>query len=761
MNVFGFRSMLFAGASALALCSDPASAQSAGPTKASSEIETVTVTAEKRTENVQNVPLSITAISGNEIRKLHQTNLLDLQGQVPDVQINHAANSPAAVFSIRGIGSGDPDPFVGSPITTVIDGVPLYFNQVGLAGLLDVNRIEVLKGPQGTLFGANTTGGVVSIISQQPTGDYSGYANLTYGNYGRLDEEGAFNLPLVADELAARVSFLHSSTDGYITNIVDGKGMGSTDDSSARVNLQWTPTTKFSANLILEYDRFRDGSVPAVNMSLPGDAFYVAPGTTFPNAVLPMYASPCKVFGQTCRADNPYESADNSVPDISPLDNYAATLQLNWDSSAGQLVSITGYRRYVLETYEDFDHTPLTLASNHRKTDAWQFTQELRDTIQPSDDLQIQLGAFVIDDHYDQFQNLALNALTVRQYNTQDQDNWSGSLFAQSYYNVTPKLRLEAGVRLSYEKTDMLAATFTYGYPTPGDVSFTGGTLLPPPASVLPEEGQKAWTNVGGKIGAQYNWTDDLMTYAYYARGFKSGGFVGRLGLPTDIGPYNPEYVDTFEVGEKGEWFDRRLLIDGAVFYNLYHDKQLSEAYFTTDSNGNIIQGNSILNAAQAQTKGVELDVRAIPVEGLTLNVSAAYVDAHYTNFLFANPDTGTTDNLAGRQLENVSPWTASAGFSYTAPVATGAATLSMQYRFTAPWYDYEIDPSAAKLQATNYIDGNFDWTPDGAKWTIGTWVRNLADKHYIVSHTEKVGLLGIGSYGPPREYGLTFKYNW
>jgi iron complex outermembrane receptor protein len=216
------------------------------------------------------------------------------------------------------------------------------------------------------------------------------------------------------------------------------------------------------------------------------------------------------------------------------------------------------------------------------------------------------------------------------------------------------------------------------------------------------------------------------------------------------------------DFGTKSEWFDRRLRANIALFYNFYHNLQLDEFYFTHDQSGNLIQGNTILNAAQAHTDGVELEFTAVPVEGLTLNLSAAYLDARYTKFLYANPDTGKTDDLAGRALQNAPPWSGTAGFTYLRPVGHGIASLSVQYRYTAALYNYGLtDPITAKIQATSYVDGTLGWKPDGASWSIEVWARNIANHLYLASVFESPGFLGTGSYAPPREFGATLKYHW
>jgi iron complex outermembrane recepter protein len=750
------------GLPASAAGSDASTAPPVGADTSGTTLEAITVTAQKRSENIQDVPISIAAVTGATIEAQHVVTLEALAGVIPNVQIGHFSNNPdSAVFNIRGMGVIEPDPYAGQTVTVMVDGVPQYFNMISLPDLFDVARVEVLRGPQGTLFGANTTGGVVNIITEQPTGEYGGKAVATVGNYNRIDADAAFNFPIIDNVLAGKISFLHHSEDGYVTNIVNGESMGDANQNALRAYLKWTPSEDFNATLIEEYDHAVNGSPVVVQGGVPGEAEYVPPGTKVPGDLLGQYPSPCLPAGSPCRAPSTYYSANGSVPDRSLQNIYATTLTMNWHTAIGDLVSITGYKRFLEDNYTDQDGTVLFLDATHRTTHGYQISEEVRDAFKPTPGSQIIVGGFVMYDHYHHDQNFEIQfaAPGFSQINDQNQTNHSESIFGQGFFNLTDQLRLQTGIRVTRETTSMTAGLQDFINPS-GIAQFYGNTPIP---GGFTASGEKTWNNVGGKIGLDYKWTPDTLIYIYGARGFKSGGFVGRVGVPSDIGPYNPEYVTTIEGGLKSDWLDHTLRTNVAVFYNKYSNLQVAEIYFATIA-GNEVQGNTILNAAQAKTKGVEFEVEAAPIQNLKLNASVAYLNAKYSSFLFNNSSTpgAPPENLAGDDLQDAPHVTASGGFGYTLPFQPGKASISVQDRYTSSKYFTALnDTPRSFIQPTNYVDGTLEWTPTDEKWSAGLWVRNLANKHYIASVFDAPGTLGLVNYAAPREFGATVRYNW
>jgi len=747
----------------LAMAAIPAHAQEGTAASASEGVQDIVVTAQKRSENIQSVPISVSAVSGEMVENMHAASLKDLQGAVPNVQINNFTNTPnSAVFTIRGIGVIEPDPFAGNTVSIVQDGVPQYFSMGALLDLFDVDRVEVLRGPQGTLFGANTTGGVVNVSTAQPTGEFGGKAEITYGNYNRLDIKAAVDIPLIDDMLAGKIAVMHTGRDGFYTNIVDGSDMGSRNVTALRSYLKYTPTTDLAVTLSGEYGRARNGAPVVVNGSVPGDQLYVPAGTVYAGEKYGMYQSPCISAASPCKAPSKYYSANDTVPDKSDMDTYRATLTIDWKNTAiGDITAITGYKHFKLTEYTDNDATanPANRLDTYRHTTSWQLSQEVRTSVDVTDNVNLLLGGFYLKTHYDHFASLILDfALPgFSQHNRQDQDNWSGSLFAQTFVDITDKLRFQAGIRYTHEKTKMVAGTESFLDPS-GAGQFFGS----PSIGGFVAEGSKSWDKLGWKLGLDYKISKGVLLYGSYARGFKSGGFVGRISAPEDIGPFGPETVDTFETGLKADWFDRRLRTNISAFYTIYKNMQVSQNYILDNGGGATQISTSIFNAAKATIKGLELEVTAVPVDGLTLTGSLAYLDATYDKFLFFNSLSGDYDDLKGYRLQNSPKWASNLGATYEFGLGSGTATMGANYAYTSSKYLQNlIDPPIARIQSTHLVRANLGWKPESGQWSIELWANNLLDKHYVEAATWNTGLFSQISYMPPREYGVSFRLNW
>jgi iron complex outermembrane receptor protein len=757
-------------------------------------LETIVVTAQKKAENLQEVPISVAAVTSGDLEDLAAARLDGLSGTVPNVQIGYFSNTPntAAVY-IRGIGTFEPDPYAGNTVSIVTDGVPQFFSMGALLDLADVQRIEVLRGPQGTLFGANTTGGVVNVVNNQPTQEFGGKLEVNRGNWNRNIVAATINGGLT-DTISGRLTIRNDQRDGWVEDVIDGHSIGDRNVSIFRGALKFEPTDNFDATITGEYDRARNGSPVVVGGNRPGNAALGIPADVefVPAGWNNMYVSPCPPDGGRCKAPDKYLSAQNNgpadasgerVPDQSDMDTYYGNLTMSWrNTPIGDVTSITGYKKFRLFEYTDQDGTPAFLIDTRRRTRGWQLSQELRTSFKPTDRLEVIAGGFFMKTHYDHFQKLRIdfgggatydltNNTTTKgfpglyQLNLQDQDNWSGSLFAQTYFKVTDKLRFQAGLRYTHEKTEMLASTAT-SFSTSGAVSFDGqpigtGAMVSLGTSA-PPKGSKGWDKVGWKVGLDYQFGDNQMVYATWARGFKSGGFSGRIGLPQDIGPYEPETVDTYEIGMKADFMDNRLRTNVAAFYTDYKDLQLAQIYFV-----GTLQGNTILNVGSAKIKGVEFELTAVPVDGLTLNATAAYLDATYDNFIFkttnyAAPGAIRTLDMSGKPMQNAPKWTTAVSAEYIFPVGPGDARVNLQYTYQGEKLLGSIeDVQRSRVQPMSYVNANIDYKPAGTNLTFGLWARNLFDKRYIANVLDLPGTLGLTQYAPPREYGASIKYEF
>lgn len=712
----------------------PAAADTSG------QVEEILVTAQKREESLQKVPISVTAITGASLERSQVNNIQALANSIPNVQINSFSNSPdSAVFTIRGVGVNDADPYVGTTVSVVVDGVVVGVNTAALLSLFDIERVEILRGPQGTLFGANTTGGVVNVITRQPTGKFGGDAQVVYGNYNRLDLNAAINVPLT-DTLAAKVSVLHTGMDGFFRNYGDNRRIGRRDMTTLRGYLKYE-AANYRGTLIGEYGRSRNGSQTSVTIAGPGELFYIP--------------------GQTDQGINFKRGLSNDQPDENNRDTYSATLTQNLNIGAGDIVSITNYREYDNTLYSDDDGTTAILLQTRRKSNQHQFSQELRLHTDLSDSIKLVVGGFYFNQAYTLAQGGKLDGFLrgLGQPQTQRQKNWSISSFGQMYADLTDKLRLQAGLRYSYERTTATSTTANTFTTSPGGLSSFDDPLIP--GSLILASGKKGWSNIGYKVGVDYQLKPTMLAYGYYARGFKSGGFTGRIAQPADLGPYDPEHLDTFEVGLKTDLFDRRVRFNLSAFYNIYKNMQVVQNL--TFPNGQ--NSASIRNAGRANTRGAELELTIVPADGLTLTGALAYLDAYYTRYDTFVIDAGSGQTVpvsfAGNDLMNSPKWNAMAGFSWTRPVGPGNVTATGQYSYTSSKFTAFTDLPTEKVKPVNLVNATLGWAPTGEAWSVGVWARNLLNEKY---YGQKLTLTGIGtlaSFGNPREFGVDLKVHW
>lgn len=724
---------------ALALVSVQAHAEAAAPTETAAPegVGEIIVTAQKQAQNLQNVPIAVTALTGDGLKQAQVRNISDLTNSLPNVQINSFSNSPdSAVFTIRGVGVNDADPYVGTTVSVVVDGVVVGVNTAALLSLFDLERVEVLRGPQGTLFGANTTGGVINVVTKQPTGKAGGEAQVVYGNYNQIEADVALNFP-IAENLAGKISVMHNSNDGFFRNTADNRRIGRRNVTQLRGYLKYGAGS-YDGTLIGEYVKSRNGSQTGVVIAGPGELFYTPGQTTDPFS-----------FRRGLTDDQ---------PDYNNRDTYALTFTQNLDSGIGKITSITAYRKYDSDLYSDDDGTTRALLQTHRQTHHKQFSQELRDLVQIGDSTQLIFGGYYFWQKYflDQGGRLDGFAPGLTQPQTQDQRNWSISGFAQLYQNITPQLRLQAGIRYSHEKTEAVSTT-AIGINPSGKAQY-GDPIIP--ATLIRAAGSKSWNNTGWKIGLDFQVDRNLLLYGYYARGFKSGGFTGRIAVAEDIGPFNPEKLDTYEVGIKSDLLDRHLRLNLAAFYNKYRNMQVVQN-ITYPSGAN---SASIANAGRAETKGFELEVTAAPVHGLTLTGSIAYLDAKYKQYdtkILGAGGVLVPVSYAGNSLMNAPKWSTSAGVNWIVPVGKGSLTTNAQYSYTASKYTGYTNLPVERVGAVNLVNASMSWGPDEGGWKLGVYARNLFDEKYF---NQKLALAGIGtlaSLGAPREFGATFSYGF
>ncbi|HKD22354.1 MAG TPA: TonB-dependent receptor, partial [Rhizomicrobium sp.] len=463
---------------------------------ANSGTEEVVVTAQKRTQKLQDVPLAVSAFSDQQLADAAARNLTDLSSKAPNVVLEVVGAYPyAGAFFIRGLGFADVESTYEPAVGTEVNGVYLARNSGATTDFFDISSVEILRGPQGTLYGRNTIGGVVSVTTKKPTGAFDGELMVTGGDRDRFETRGAVDFP-ITDDLAGRVSFLTRNYDGYWTNDYTGQKLGAIRAFSGRATFVWNPTANFDATLTLDGDRERDTGPGFTNASLPSQLLSIL---GFPASTGPKF------------------HVNEDGPLFMNFEDYGASLEANWHLGFGTVTSVTGLRTFTDYDGSDFDSSPIPFFHAVRDQTHHQLSEELRLASDPGGPVDYVAGLFYMHQRYHLTNNesgLIFGGITVPEIAGQANDAYAA--FGQVDWHVIDKLTLTAGGRYSYETKD-----------------FTIQPLFFP----VSETFHHNWGNFSPKVGASYAWTPDFMTYVQWQKGFRSGGYDGRAGSFDTAGP--------------------------------------------------------------------------------------------------------------------------------------------------------------------------------------------------------------------------------
>jgi iron complex outermembrane receptor protein len=715
-----------------------------------SQVTEVIVTAQKREQKVQDVPLAITAFNEKILTAASVVNLTDLNGQVPNVKLEKVETFPnASAFSIRGLGFGDVESTFEPTVGLEVNGVYLARNIGAAQDLFDVGSVEVLRGPQGTLDGANTIGGVVALTSKKPTGRFDGEVQVTAGDRGRVEVRAAVDVPLVKDVLAARVSILDLNYDGYLHNTYNNTRMGGIDSLSERLTLVYTPTSKFDATLVVDHDTDHDGGFPNQN------------GTPALGSIAP---APDFLLAQAGYAANPNQKPYDVISSIPVPYNFSTTgvsAQMNYRFNFGTLTSVTGYREYDDYNVNEYGGAgdisffggPLApFFTSARKQNHDQISQEVRFASPTGSRIDYVVGVYYLHQHYS-LQNAEGGALFgvyppnvyTTQFASQNDDSIAG--FGQIDYHVTDRLTITAGGRYNYETKSFRNTPPGY-FPT----VFNYGA---------------DWRDFSPKGEISYKLTSDNLAYFLYSRGFRSGGFNGRAGSETTAGPYDAEHVDSFEIGSKNAFFDRRLVVNVDVFLAKYTNIQESVQRLNVVTH---LDETIVANAGAATYKGVEAEAHAVLGGGFSVDGSVGYLDAHFDRFtadLNGPCKAGENTYFCGVNdyknipLPGAPHWSLSAAGTYRheLPFAifTGninAAYSSSQYTSLTPIN--VVAPGFSLRKANTKINATVSLATLDQKYNVSMWVKNLTDEHILNDRFTVGPLASPQSYQPPLTWGVT-----
>jgi iron complex outermembrane recepter protein len=809
--------LLTGGALLAIMATSPALAQTAASAAdvaaSDSVIEDIVVTAQKREESIQKVPIAVTAITAEAVARSFAVDVTDVAGGIPNATIEKEALSPlASNFFIRGQGIQDREGYADSPVAVVVNGVVQGRTTAVLTDLLDIASIEVLRGPQGTLQGRNSTAGAILVRNNLPNLDkVGGSFKVLYGEHSRLDVTGVLNIPIVEGKLGFRLAGKSTNFDGFYRNLFDGKQIGGQERITLLPTLRFEEGA-FDITIRGEYAKIRDDAtlLPAFNvcpvaLDAPGGLTAASGNNTFvrraaitPGLGLDVARSACASEAastrRTVNVDNFFGNANNA-------DIRAIGAELNYEiDGAGTITYITDYRETTEFSTLDVDGTPGRFFNAKRNTTSSQQSHELRFASSFSDTVDFIAGVYVFDQSYtmvDDNQSYLFDAppfFAVPAFTTlrdtqvgNSQDSNQFAVFGQANWHLSDALTIVTGGRYTKERKS-------------GNICPTGVALCAnrtPNVVGQSQDVSGSWSDFSPRIGVNYQASDDLFLYAYWAKGFRSGGF--NLGAATAVaaGPYDPEKVSTFEAGFKADLLNRRLRVNTSAFYTKASDLQ---RLGVIDVSG--VATASTVNAAKATFYGAEVELSALVTNALSLTASVGYLNAKYDEF--CQDLNGTTPNnpslvacgpafggtqpvdVSGLPLTRTPKWDMRLGatydlslgrfgsllfsgdWSYTSKLntvsngyPTGTILGTVQYNDPNPTLNdpngYVISPIRP---ATSLVNASVTWSNPDESIKVAAFMKNITKENYI-GRLNPAGVFTAINLNDPQTWGfeVSFKF--
>ena len=702
----------WAGASVAALltgsCPGVALAQAAA---AAPQLEEVVVTAQRREENLQKVPITVTAIRGDVLGRAGVSNTQQLALLIPGLLGN--TSSGAIIPVLRGIGVTSAQPGNDAPVANYIDGVFSPMNFQNTESLNNVERVEVLNGPQGTLFGRNASAGVVQVITKDPSPNTAADMAIGYGNYNTIS--GSFyGTTALAETLSANLAVVSSDQrDGFGRATTVNRDIFKVRATSAQAKVRWdaSPDTSLIASLLWQERKDNNSAIAILPGTIGG------------------------VNGVRYQSNGFYNTLDDTYP-YNNATKYMGYLKARHEASFFDVVNIAAYQYAKVKNVQDFDATPVPyLAWNLAPTEKT-FTEELQILSKPDSPITWIVGAYYLHDtaHENQLQwGTLLGSASATSQVLADLETNSGAAYGQATIPFADKrANLTLGLRYTRDERQIVGTSYRNGAPvSQGD--------------------QKAhWPKVTYRLALDYSVTDEVLAYASYNRGFKSGTFT--INSPT-VPPVKPEVLDAYEVGFKAQLLDQRLRLNSAAFYYDYKNSQQRTRVGTS---------TFLRNAASATLYGLDVSFAAAVTETLSVNGGFELLHSEYSQFPNAitfvpNPgftNTSVVRDVAGKDLVQAPPFSATLGGRYRAPLAGGEIAFGLNGKYTSHYY---WEPSnRLKQKPTFILNGSATWTAPSKAWDVTLWMNNATDIQSSLFIND--GYLGgdVHTPNPPRMYGVT-----
>jgi iron complex outermembrane receptor protein len=720
-------------------------------------LEDIVVTARRREESLQEVPVAVTAFTSTAIESKFATDLRGLGGQIPNVVITNVAGFNAASIGIRGQSTGDIILTFEPAVAVIVDDFVLAHVQTQLFDLFDIERIEVLRGPQGTLFGKNTVGGVVNVITKRPGPDLAAEARIGYSSFNTLDLKASLNLPL-ADNLFFRVAGSFQDSDGFYRNAKfdfvnnrpgDGRRIGGTRFFSGRAKLLWRPGP--DTDLLLTYEMLRDrgDSPPSVNETPPGFLF--------------------EAFGfpgiQTTGGD-PFDTAltfcDGSASDPDcvgtnnghrlDVDGVYLRGETAWQD-VGALTVVGGWRRVKSSLPSDYTGENAFLFVATRDDVREQYSVEARFSSDFSDRFKFTAGGMywgqTLDANATSFLGFLRflgdpTATTDPNQSTANYKVDSYAVFGEAEYRVADPFSLFLGAR--YTKEDK---SFSVRPQVRRSIIATG---------FWPEYSDEAsFSKPTIRAGYRWEMSPVINNYFTYSQGYKSGGYNEQAMSATSALPFAEETADSFELGFKAETLDRRVRANAAGFYVRYDDLQRDAVVpFTDPITGLPGQETRTTNAGSAEVYGIELEASVLPADGFTFSVAVGWQKARYLEFETDINGDGTNEDASFLELRNVPEWTVGITANYAFPPSPmGQFTLNADLNHQSEFQTSTLNAAFTQGESRTLVGASIQWSDPSERFRASLYARNIFNEIYRVSGNSVAGLWNFTNYAPPRSVGI------
>lgn len=743
-SVLGFVSML-----ALAT---PALGQQAAAA-AEDGLDTIVVTARRTSENLQTIPVAVTVVSGEELAKRQILDVKGLEMVTPNLVINpNAVSAGGANIFIRGVGTADFDRTFSPAVSLVVDGVIFGSSVAGqLLNVVDVERVEVLRGPQGTLFGANAIGGVINITRPKPKDELGGDAQLTVGNYGEFNVRGSITGPIVPGKIDARIAVNRVSNDGQFVNQFNGQRRGFADLWLVSPSLRFTPSD--DVEILLQYDYLQNRGDWGVLFNRSGPNELMCQGVLL--TTVPRCANP----------NQDLTRPNQDTPTFLRTTTHSVNLTANIKAGDVDITSITGFNLFEEDKQTDFDGVPIPVFASIQPVTERQFMQEFRANWKVNDRLTILGGLFGQFVNYkDGANSLFVFSLLGFPPNTievvdRQQSTYSFGAYLTADYRLNDALRLSLGGRYTYEFKDFV---YRNGFNQSG-----GGFFPDAPGFDNEAAGSRGWGQFTPRISIDYRPKDDVLLYAAWSQGFRSGGFNGRGNSEETIGPYDPELVNNYELGLKSEWLDRTLRFNLTGFLTDYTRKQ-EEVIRRNPATGATI--TTVTNASAARYWGLEAEFVAAPAKGLTLSGTGGYLNARYRDFVFNNFDVSNAV-----RPRNSPAWQFSGTVQYETKLGEVGLDALLTYRWTDSYFFHMgprfdgggpsplINEPRGRIAAYGLLDGQIGATfmLGGTTVRASIYGRNLTDERFFQTFAPVANLWANGTPNLGRTYGVRLGVNF